>query len=333
MSKSVYVAMSGPSRHKIFGPAGLDPLTGTAEVILHPDVDLTADSMVHGAARSEGLIVDLDCPRLTGPLLEQLPRLEFIAHTASSPRRFATDAIFDRGIKLVTASQGAARAVAELALVSTLMLLRRIHRVDRALRRGEDFNTIRGDAMGSEFAAQRIGVIGASQTGREFISISRALGARVDVVDPYLPAAAADAMGVASVSLDEAMAVSDVISIHAPATAETTRMIGARQLSLMRNGSMLVNTARASIVDTEALLSELRSGRISAAVDVFDVEPLDVASEFRSLENVIATAHIGAATVQSFRRRGAIAVEQTQRWMRGEPLRDLVTRERFAIIS
>lgn len=120
--------------------------------------------------------------------------------------------------------------------------------------------------------------------------------------------------------MDDLLAWSDVVAVHAPVTDETIGLIDARRLSLLRDGCALLNTAREAVLDSEALERELSSGRIRAALDVFEHEPLPQGSLLWSLPNVILTPHIGARTLDSRRAQGRIVVEEIERYVRGEPL-------------
>ncbi|MGW2112427.1 NAD(P)-dependent oxidoreductase, partial [Streptomyces sp. NPDC001948] len=165
----------------------------------------------------------------------------------------------------------------------------------------------------------RIGVIGASRTGRAYIALARAMGARVSVTDPYLSAADAEELGVERVPLEALLAHSRIVAVHAPVTEETHRMIGAGQLALMPDGAGLVNTARSWLVDEDALLAELATGRLDAAIDVFDDEPLPAGHPFRALPNVLLTPHQAAGSVECRQRLGTSAVDEVLRLLAGRP--------------
>ncbi|MEZ4656266.1 MAG: NAD(P)-dependent oxidoreductase [Caldilineaceae bacterium] len=141
-----------------------------------------------------------------------------------------------------------------------------------------------------------MGVVGAGYTGRETIWRLKALGAEVWVHDPYLADARATELGVHKAELDDLFRDCPIVTMQAPPTDETHRMIGARQLALLRDGAIFINTARSHTVDQGALLAELRTGRFLAALDVFDQEPLPEDSPFRQLDNVILTPHVAGAT-------------------------------------
>ncbi|GAA3777774.1 hydroxyacid dehydrogenase [Micromonospora maritima] len=262
---------------------------------------------------------------LTARVLAAAPRLRLLAHTGASVKPFVTPESFARGVRVTQAGDAMAYAVGEQALALTLALLHRLHRFDHALRTGVDWATAKAAPPRRELRGATVGVVGASRTGRAYIGLVRALGARVLVADPYLCDADAAALVVERVGLDDLLARSLVVSLHAPVLPETTRMISARELALMPAGALLVNTARAALVDEAALLAELRTGRLDAALDVFDAEPLPVDHPIRALPNVLVTPHESAGTVQSRRRAAAIVCDEVDRFLRGEPLRHEVT--------
>jgi len=280
---------------------------------------------------AEIAITSWSFPRLDAEHVRLAPRLRFVMHTGASIRWLVDEDFWDAGIPISQAGDAMAPAVAELSLTFTLGLLRRLPRLDHALRDDQDWAQARSAPRGREIRGARVGVIAASRTGRRYIEACCALGAHVRVYDPYLPAG--DALQAAATSLDELLSGSDVVAVHAPLTPETAGMIGARELALMRDGAVLVNTARAAVLDMDALYAEVSSGRLDAGLDVFDVEPLPVPNRWRRLPNVLLTPHLGGATVESRRRAGQLVVEEVSRFLAGLPLRYPVRRERAGILG
>ncbi len=144
---------------------------------------------------------------------------------------------------------------------------------------------------------------------------------------------AAAELGVTKLELDDLFQSCPIIVIHAPTTPETRHMIGAPQLALLPDNGYLINTARSWVVDQVALLAELKTGRIRAALDVFDEEPLPLDHPFRTLPNVLLTPHIAGATEQTSRRQGACAVRDLENAFAGRPLAHEVTLDRYAILA
>ena len=165
-----------------------------------------------------------------------------------------------------------------------------------------------------------IGLVGASRVGRQVIGLLKNLDARVLVYDPYLTAVEAAELGVETVGLDQLCALSDVVSIHAPDIAETRGIIGAQQLALMKDGTLVINTARGALIDAAALTAELVSGRLDAYLDVTDPEPLPADSVLHTLPNVVLTPHIAGAMGNEIHRLGSHAVTEVRRLSEGLPL-------------
>ncbi|GLU88558.1 NAD(P)-dependent oxidoreductase [Agromyces sp. NBRC 114283] len=264
-------------------------------------------------------------PRLDAARLAAAPRLGFVMHAASSLRAITSDAFWAAGIPVSQAGAAMAPAVAELALTFTLTLLRRTERTDHALRGGASWADARQVPRAREIRGARIGVVGASRTGRAYLELCLALGAEVLVHDPYLPAG--DPLLTHAVGLDELLDAAEVLALHAPATAETAGMIGAAELARLRDGALVVNTARAELLDADALYAEVTSGRLDAALDVFETEPLP--ERWRSLPNVMITPHLGGATVESRRRAGRIVVDEVRRFLDARPLEHRITRRQM----
>lgn len=277
------------------------------------------------------LITSWGAPAFDAALLGSLPALELVAHTGASIRPFATDALFDRGVRVTQAGAGMARSVAEVSLTFTLALLHGIPQMHDALRAGRGWDT-RGVGQ-HEILGARIAVIGASRTGRAYLELIRALGAEPLLVDPTVSASEAAGLGAELRPLDEALAAASVVAVHAPTLPETHHLLGAREFALMPDGAGLVNTARSWLVDEAALLAELSTGRLIAAIDVFDEEPLAAGSPFRSVRGVLLTPHRAAGTHEGRLRQGGIVVDEVSAFASGAPLRHTVSREQLAIMG
>lgn len=270
------------------------------------------------------LISSWGTPRLDLHLLENLPQLELLAHTGASVRPFVSSELFDRDIAVTQAGLAMARPVAEVALAFTLALLHRFDVFDHSLHDGAPWEQAEDARARHEISASRIGVVGASRTGRAYITMVQALGGEVVVYDPVLDTAEADELGVQQIDLPTLLKTSQVVALHAPSLPETHHMIGATELALMADGAILVNVARSWLVDEAALIAELSSRRLHAGLDVFDAEPLPMDHPFRSLDQVLLTPHHAAATVEGRLRQGEIVVEEIERLVAGAPLHHII---------
>ncbi|MEV0280305.1 hydroxyacid dehydrogenase [Streptomyces sp. NPDC050610] len=312
----VVVCVPPRLRAEFFAPAVWDRLEAAAELTVL-DAHTDAEALAAALPGARALITSWGAPRLEGPLLAAADRLALVAHTGSAVAPYVAPEVFARNIRVTQAGDAMARPVAEVALAFTLALLHRVHRFDHALHSGADWETASAAPPRHEIHGSEIGVIGASRTGRAYIALARALGARVSVSDPFLSVEEAEELGVHRVSLDRLLRGSRVVAVHAPATEETRHLLDARRLASMPDGAGLVNTARSWLVDEEALLAEVRDGRLDAAIDVFDTEPLPLDHPFRSLPNVLLTPHQAAGTAEGRLRLGASAADEVLRLLDG----------------
>jgi phosphoglycerate dehydrogenase-like enzyme len=265
-------------------------------------------------------------------LLTAAPRLKLIAHTAGSVKGPIDASAWERDIAVTHAAGMIADAVAEMCLQLELLCLRRTHELDRGMRAGKTWDELRA-WPGELLAGKKVGLVGFGYVARKHLALLRPFHCDVLVYDPYLSPDDARAQGVRAVELDTLFGESKVVSNHAPITPETSGLIGARQLARLQPGSVFVNTARAYTVDYAALLSELRTGRFYAALDVFEKEPLPADSPFFDLPNVILTPHAAGHSVDSHLAQGEAMVEEIARFLAGEPLRYRVTREQLATMA
>lgn len=332
MSGVIAVAVRPALRASFFPDEVWDSLAALGTLRL-PDDDADLGSpevFAELVGPADVVVTSWGCTPLSAAVLAAAPRLRLLAHTGASVKAYVTPESFARGVRVTQAGAPMAYAVGEQALALTLALLHRVHRFDHALRGGVEWGDARVVRPPRELRASVVGVVGASRTGRTYLRLVRAIGARVLVTDPYLSISEAADLGATWVELDELLGSSDVVSLHAPVLPSTVGMIGARELGLLRDGALLVNTARAALVDSDALLAEVSSGRIDAALDVFDTEPLPVDHPLRALPNVLLTPHQAGGTAESRRGGGEVVVAEVARFLRGEPLLHEITPELLA---
>jgi phosphoglycerate dehydrogenase-like enzyme len=267
-------------------------------------------------ARAEILISGWGCPAIDGAALARMPRLRAVLHSAGSVRTLISAAAWERGLLVTTAAQANAQPVAEYTLAAILFaaknafLARERYRVEHAYQPPERTATV-----GS--FGRRLGVIGASRVGRRVLELVQPLDLDVAVTDPYLDPAHATSLGAHPMELDELLATSHIVSLHAPDLPETRHMLDRRRLALIPDGGYFINTARGGLVDEVALTQELVSGRISAVLDVTQAEPLPGSSPLYQLPNVFLTPHIAGSLGNELARLGAAVVTEVERYCAG----------------
>ncbi|WP_350277982.1 hydroxyacid dehydrogenase [Kribbella sp. HUAS MG21] len=270
-------------------------------------------------ADAELLITGWGSPVIDGPALDAMPKLRAVLHAAGSVKAHLSPEVWERGIAVSSAADANAVPVAEYALGAILLAGKGAFGFRERYRR-ERFFELGLIHAGVGNYGRTVGIIGASRIGRQVIALLRQFDFHVQVYDPY----AAD-LDVPVVDLPTLLATSDVVSVHAPATAETYRMLGRAELALMPDGATLVNTARGQLVDTEALADELRSGRLAAVIDVTEPEPLPSGSPLYDLPNAFLTPHIAGSHGNELARLGACVADELGRFLAGDPLRHPVT--------
>ncbi|WP_236004808.1 hydroxyacid dehydrogenase [Nonomuraea antri] len=280
------------------------------------DVHQIVDDFAHAdLSQTEVLFTSWGCPPVTAEVLARAPRLRAIVHAAGSVKHHVTDAVWQRGIAVSSAASANAEPVAEFTLAAILFANKRVFDIARAyrdLRANADW-----DARYPGFGNYRrtIGVVGASRIGRRVIELLRPFDFEVLVSDPYLH----EDLGARKVDLDELVAASDVVSLHAPDLPETRHMIDARRLAAMRDGATLINTARAALIDQDALTAELLTGRLFAVLDHTEPEFLPTHSPLYELPNVLVTPHIAGSLGGELARMADLALDELSRYARGLP--------------
>ena len=271
----------------------------------------------------DGVIVGGTHELHAGPL-RQAGRLKVIVRQGIGIDHMDVDVATELGIVVSNTAASNADSVADHTFAILLALLRDVVRHDAATRAGHGWD--HRPPLG-QLAGRRIGVVGTGNIGRGVIRRAAA-GFDMSVLcyDPFPNQAFADQYGARYVPLDELLASADVVSLHVPITPETRDMIGARELALMKPDAVLVNTARAQVVDTAALAEALRAGRIAgAAIDAWSPEPCRE-SELFALPNVVVTPHVGGNSVESSFKARTWSVRNTLEALAGQP-RDIVNPE------
>ena len=245
--------------------------------------------------------------------------LELMSHMGSSIKRFVSDSLWDRGIRVTSAGITLARDVAETTLGLMIVGRKRIWPLGRHVAAGgwrDGLVWEQWDAR--ELTRSTVGLVGASNVGRHVLELLSPFQTTILVADPYLTNEEAASLGVERVDLHELVTRADVVSLHCPENEHTRHMLNAEVLGAMKDGALLINTARGGLVDETSLINELETGRIFAFLDVTDPEPPAVDSELRRLENVVITPHI-AGCIENCTRMGELAVEEVRRHLMGEP--------------
>ncbi|HUC05868.1 MAG TPA: NAD(P)-dependent oxidoreductase [Acidimicrobiales bacterium] len=304
----VTAAVSGP---------GLDLLHQLADLVLdswldQPSLRIYNSEQLAARVVEEGASIVVVESDVCGPELYEQPIMA-VASCRGDPNNVDVTAATAAGVPVLRAPGRNADAVAELAVALLFAATRGIVPADRDVREGQIYRDGKIPYQryrAWELAGKTVGLIGLGAVGRALRWRLRGLGMDVVAYDPY----ADDATS----TLDELYARSDVISVHAPVTPETTGMVGADAFAKMRDGVVYLNTARAKIHDTDALVSALRSGKVGAAgLDHFEGEHLATDHPLTGFANVVLTPHIGGATYDTESNHTRTIAEDLCRLMAG----------------
>lgn len=278
-----------------------------------------ADSAAVIAAGPAVALIARSPARVGADIFDALPDLAVVSATGSGADCFDIAAATERGIPVLHHPGIAPVPVAEYVIAAILVLNKRLRLADNFLRAGGSWEP-KDRFSGIDTAGSTIGIVGFGAIGREVANRARlGLGMRVLAHDPGKTAALFAAYHVASTGLDELLSQSDVVSLHVPLRPETRRLIGPRELRLMRTSAILINTARGGVVDEGALVAALRDGQIAgAALDVFDPEPPSAGNPLFALPNTLLTPHIAGLTGSAQARLSQEIASELERALRGQ---------------
>jgi D-3-phosphoglycerate dehydrogenase len=308
------------------GP-GLDKLRELADVVYDPWIDqtplriYTAEQLAERAAAENADVLVVESDSVGGQVFD-LP-LRAIASTRGDPNNVDVAGATGAGIPVLYTPGRNADAVAEMTLALLFGVTRHLLTADADVRAGQAFRdgTIPYQRFRAwELAGRTAGLVGLGAVARALRWRLQGLGVEVIACDPYNDEA--------THGLDELLAEADIVSLHAPVTDETVGMIGARQFAAMRDGVVFVNTARAQLHDTDALVDALRSGKVAAAgLDHFVGEWLPTDHPLVGMSNVILTPHIGGATWNTEARQAQVVADGLEALLSGRTPTHIVNPE------
>ncbi|QVN19117.1 D-2-hydroxyacid dehydrogenase family protein [Burkholderia pyrrocinia] len=309
-SSLIQVAILDDYQNVALDLADWSPLQGRASITVFND-HLADDAQVIARLKPfDVLCVMRERTPLTRAIIEQLPNLKLIASTGAGNASIDEAAAAERNVKVVHTGYASTPTI-EFTWAMILGLARNLAVENRAVRDG-GWQV----ALGTQLAGKTLGLLGLGRVGSAVGVIGRAFRMNVIAWSENLTAERAESKGVQRVSKDELFSSSDFLSIHVRLSERTRGLVGAAELGRMKPTSRLVNTSRGPIVDRAALLAALDSGQIAgAAIDVYDTEPLEPADPLRSLDNVLATPHIGYVTRELYETFYGDTVRNIVEWL------------------
>jgi phosphoglycerate dehydrogenase-like enzyme len=270
-------------------------------------------------------------PVFTDAMLDANPKFRFAGQLDVS--RSQAESYLKRGIPFAVARRCWSPAVAEMALGLTLGTLRKISDYHGAMRAGREY-WIKDfphdvDLDERELTGRSVGIIGFGAVGRRFGELLAPFKTQLRIYDPYLPDGIAEQAGGRRVELDELLTQSDVVVICAASNKGTKKLLGKAEIAKLRKGAVLVNVARAALVDTDALVARLKKKTLYAAVDVFDMEPTIKNHPLRKLPNAYCTPHRAGGLITSIERGLTSLVDDFEAHLNGQPLKNTLSEKQF----
>jgi len=320
MTKMTRVAVLDDWQGVARGAADWTPLQRRAEVVFFADAFADVDDAAAKLADFDIVLSMRERTPLPATLINRLPKLRMLGMTGARNASLDTSACTARGIP-VCATQGGQyndSATAELALGLLIAAARGLAAGDAMIRAG-GFQM--GVPVGIGLAGKTLGVIGLGKLGGYMTAYARALRMNVIAWSQNLTAEKAAAAGARHVSKNELMATADAISIHMVLSDRSRGLVGAADIARMKHGAILVNTSRGPIVDEAALLQALHAGKIIAALDVYDREPLPPNHPLRKAPNTVLSPHLGYCVKETWDGFYPQMIENALAFLDGKPVR------------
>ena len=294
---------------------------------------LTSEEVAAFIGDSQAYITGWGSPPLDKNILDAAPKLRLMVHLCGSVSPYVTDAVWERGIRVICGNDFFAESVAEGTIGYILSALRDIPKYSTDLKQNGVWKN--SHSYTRSLIGKSIGIVSYGAIARHLVRMLQPFRVKIKVYDiAPLPQEDVEKYGLEAASLEDVFSNSDIVTVHTPLYEKTYHMIGAPLLSIIQDGALLVNTSRGAIFDQAALERELALGRFYAVLDVYEKEPLPLDSPLRDCKNVLLMPHMAGPTTDLLQEiTRALLLESAAYLDRGEPLRHEVSRERAAMMT
>jgi len=294
-------------------------LEGRAEIVFFTRPFDTPEAAARALADFDIVVGMRERTIFSATLIDRLPRLRMIALTGVRSGTLDFDACTARGVVVCnTGSDHSNATTAELALALLFAAARHIGAADRSMRSGRFQDDV---PLGTMLEGRKLGVVGLGKIGSRVARVGHALGMEVLAWSQNLTAERAQACSARLVDKAALFAESDAVSLHLVLSERTRGVVGRAELARMKPNAILINTSRGPLIDESALLERLRQGRLVAALDVFDCEPLPADHPLRTLPNVVLTPHLGYCTQEVYAQFYGESIENVIAFLDSRPIR------------
>ena len=281
--------------------------------------------------RADAVISSWGMPNVDEELIGMADNLKILSHAAGQIRDFIPEAIFDLkpDIVICNVSDVMAKPVAEHMLMSAIIGLRNVRFFNDWLREGHDGWWDYDLSKNRSLINRKVGIVGMGQIAWEFVRLARPFNVDLCVYSRHMKDEVAEKEGLTKLGLEELISTCDVICLSAADTEANFHMINSDLIRKIKDGAVFVNNARGRLVDEKALIEELKTGRFNAVIDVTEEEPPAPDNELRTLPNVYLFPHIGGPTPDQWYWMMSGAVDNVERFFKGEEVRSIIDRNRY----
>lgn len=334
---TILMCIPGGFVNRFFSDEEMARLRAMGDVVVRNDLNVKndADNAAYAALVAELkpriVVTGWGSPRLEADTVRAVPELQYMCHATGSVRANTTREAMEAGILVTNWGRVGARPVAEGALMMILASLRRAWPHNRRIHQDKEWPR---DTGGETLYRRRVGLHGLGFIAQETALLLKPFECRISAYSPHCPDETFEEFGIARAeTLTQLYAENDIISVHASKTDANFHIVNAAVLAAMPDGAHIVNTARGAVIDTEALIKELQSGRIWAALDVFEKEPLEEDSPLRGMDNCLLFAHMGGEVPGTHSGIGPYAVDNIERFLKGEPVESVVPAAKYDLMT
>jgi phosphoglycerate dehydrogenase-like enzyme len=336
--KKILLAVTDENYPTVITPEVEAKMMALGDVVKRDDfktqTELSAEEAYRAAlaeVQPEIVITGWGTPGLTLDALKACPTLKYLCHCAGTVRKIVTRETLEAGLLVSNWGALPARTVAEASLMMTLAGLRKVSGFVRGLDAGGWRD---GGFTGDSLFERKVGLQGLGVIAQEFVRLLKPFGIEISAYSPNCPDEVFERLGVTrEPDLAHLYSANDMISIHASNTPENHHIVGKEILDGMKDGAVLVNTARGAVIDEAALLDKLKEGTVWAALDVFETEPLPEDSPLRGMTNVLLMPHQAGPTTDRRPDMGLHALENLMRYINGEDVTDTVSARKYDMIT
>ncbi|MBQ2743356.1 MAG: hydroxyacid dehydrogenase [Oscillospiraceae bacterium] len=330
--QKITVLMSERTRERVFLDEHYEFLRALGNLHIYDRSDFSDMEYVYDFVEGTDILISgWGTPKIDAEMLVRCPSLKGVVYAGGTIKKRITQEFIDSGIPISDSKCVDSKAVGVTTLGLAIAACKGAFFLPDELRNGlwrENYHKV------VDFCGLKIGIVGAGVAGREFIRLLQNFDVEILVYDPTLSAEEIkEQFNARKCELTELMSASDVISLHAPTLPSTKEMINKDNLTLIKDGAVFINTARAWLVDEAALIEECKKGRFTAILDVTNVEPVEADSPLRTLRNVVLLPHIAGTTNNGVKFIGKHVCEETERLIKGEPMKCKVDLSKLSVLA